>query len=252
MIRLKLFEKKWLLQQLFQADTDLIEKSDDFSEEVRCEKLLVMKGLLEQHQIPFFLVLGTCLGAVREKKFIAYDHDIDIAFYDHDAHQLKAILPILKEAGFYIEEVCPCNLRLRLKESKATMDLWIIHQVKNPFQKLMGYKWLYNNGLFKEDYFNEKIVNTIDFIGFPFRIPHLQHTYLEEHYGPSWRVPQKGMHAIYRGKLSQLLISPFLTSDMPTKFSGTNHKLTYRVWVSKILKQFLPNAKITHKHLHPH
>ena len=44
--------------------------------------LLKTKEILDKHNIPFFLIGGTLLGAYRDGDFIEYDVDMDIAFFD--------------------------------------------------------------------------------------------------------------------------------------------------------------------------
>lgn len=49
--------------------------------------------VLNENKIEFFLVFGTCLGAIREKKFIAHDLDIDLGVYNTtDFKKLEIIL----------------------------------------------------------------------------------------------------------------------------------------------------------------
>ena len=141
-----MFKKKWLLPSVFTSNipSDFFEtKTDSVS---RKDTFLSLKALFDSNDISTFVVLGTCLGFVRGQDFIEYDHDMDFAFYEDDIYKLKNLVSQLGELGFFIEEVCPCNLRIQSKYCKNTCDLWIIHKVKNPIYRLLGYKWLYNNG----------------------------------------------------------------------------------------------------------
>jgi len=246
-----MFKKTWLLQKIFKPtlpDGFFDRKTENVSRKV---KFLALKKLFDEHQIETFVVLGTCLGFVRERDFIEYDHDMDFAFYEEDAGRIKALLPKMETLGFYIEEVCPCNLRLQNLECKNTCDIWIIHKVKNPFYKMMGYKWLYNNGLFRKDYFNPDMKDVVDVFGEDVRVPNNVTAYLVEHYGESWKTPQKGMNAIYRGFISQVLNKLFFDSPMPSKFSGINENLVFKPWVSRVLRRFFPEARVTKKYKHP-
>ena len=125
----------WLLEKNFIADTS-IPNSEPHSIP-REEKLKAMCALLTEHDIAHFVTQGTCLGLIREKQLIEFDHDIDIAFFGTDVSKLKALVPTMKEHGFFIEEVTRSNLRLKIQNCSATMDLWIIYK-PNFFYRLLG------------------------------------------------------------------------------------------------------------------
>jgi len=240
----------WLLETLFTPNTILPKIDPEDICVDRKDKLLQMKQLLDAHQIDFYLTQGTCLGAIREKNFIEYDHDIDLAFYEWDAKKLLTLVPKLEDQGFFIEEVTKSNLRLQLAHCKATMDLWILHK-PNFFYTLMGYKWWVNNCLLKPNYFNPESVQTVDLFNTQFRVPVHIEDYLVEHYGTDWEIPKKNHNAIYRGKISQFITFLFVTSTMPKQFSGIEDRCTWKPWASKLLKMVAPNSKLTQLYKHP-
>ena len=240
--------KQSKLQHLFEAAASV--PQTDTIQTDRNERLLEISKWLTDHKVSYFLVLGTCLGAVREKSFITYDHDVDIAIHANEMETLSNKIKALEKTGIFIEEVTPSNLRLKIPGCEATFDLWIIYPV-NLYYKCLGYKWAYNNGLFKPNYFQLPATETATINGHTYPVPHTTESYLVEHYGETWRIPQKGMNAIYRGYLSQLINVLFFTSNMPAKFSGVNERLIFKPWASWILRRFFPNAKLTNKHQHP-
>ena len=61
------------------------------------EALLELKRICDRNCIKFFLMAGSCLGAVRHKGMIPWDDDIDVGFLQQDLEKLKSV--IQKELG---------------------------------------------------------------------------------------------------------------------------------------------------------
>ena len=55
---------------------------------IQFEMLRVLDEICRKHNLRYYLAYGSCLGAVREKGFIPWDHDIDVAMPIKDAKQL--------------------------------------------------------------------------------------------------------------------------------------------------------------------
>lgn len=69
------------------------------------EALEELHGICTRHDIHFFLIAGTCLGAVRHKGFIPWDDDIDVGLRLADWQKLRAILPAELDAKFqYVDD----------------------------------------------------------------------------------------------------------------------------------------------------
>jgi hypothetical protein len=237
------------LKDYFEVSTDL-PRSNNGSISLK-EKLHQVKKIFDDADIPFFLIFGTALGAVREQNIIPHDDDIDLGFYLEDTPRIGALKSQFEEQGFYIEEVCPANIRIILKDCDGILDLWIIKDVTNLFYKLLGKKWWVDHALLKHDYFNRDILNIGTCAGAELRLPADEITYVKELYGASWRIPQKDVYARYRAAFSQLLHKLFIDSDVPIKYSGDERNNTFKPWVSKILKRFFSNASVTSQFKHP-
>jgi len=66
------------------------------------EALRQIKQILEEHNVEFWLSCGVLLGAVREKKIIPWDHDIDLATWDQNISKIKQAFNDIKNRGFEI------------------------------------------------------------------------------------------------------------------------------------------------------
>jgi len=92
--------------------------------ELSAHLLLKTKYILDSHKIPFLLVFGTLLGAYRDKKFIEYDTDVDIAFVFKYINKVKQLI----DEGYFaiygiilIRDNFPTLYSLRYKEDYLDM-----------------------------------------------------------------------------------------------------------------------------------
>lgn len=78
------------------------------------------------HQLKYYAVGGTLLGAVRHNGFIPWDDDIDLAMPREDYNQLNKLLGGKKEATFFLETVhskddCFCYPYSKLYDTQSTL-----------------------------------------------------------------------------------------------------------------------------------
>lgn len=74
------------------------------------EALHELSMIFQKNQIPYFLVAGSTLGAVRHKDIIPWDDDIDVAIFYNDSDRARnALLEGLKEPFKWIDGLCDPN-----------------------------------------------------------------------------------------------------------------------------------------------
>jgi lipopolysaccharide cholinephosphotransferase len=69
------------------------------AKEKSIETLKEIKKILDKHDIYYWIDEGTLLGAVREKKLIEWDHDIDLAIWYKDIDKLSPIFHDIETTG---------------------------------------------------------------------------------------------------------------------------------------------------------
>ncbi len=84
-----------------------------------------IKKLCDQHQLRYFAIGGTCLGAVRHKGFIPWDDDMDIAMPDKDYKRFMEIA----------EKELPDNLKVidSVKIERCTNTFNKVHDINTTF-----------------------------------------------------------------------------------------------------------------------
>lgn len=72
------------------------------NEEIACNILREVKDVLDGLGIQFWLESGALLGAIREKKFIKWDYDIDLGTWDKYIPKMKIICKRFSEKGYEV------------------------------------------------------------------------------------------------------------------------------------------------------
>jgi len=84
-------------------------------------------NLLNKHKIQYYLDFGTLLGAVRDKSFIRWDTNINIALLNEsDYNRLPNVLKELKEKKHTIKYSGFAKVKLTKKEIKTFIKQWIL------------------------------------------------------------------------------------------------------------------------------
>ena len=167
------------------------------------------KQILDGLGVVFFLRHGTCLGAVRDHAFIAWDDDLDIGsvigLYGLTEEHVRDAAEVFKEHGFDagIEEN-ELNLSVCLEKSGTQMD-WTCYRIIDDS--------IYQGPGIQIPVSLHTDLKEIDFLGAKFLVPNPPEEYLRLKYGAEWMIPKRA--GVFEQEVLDLLagtISP-ATSD---------------------------------------
>lgn len=120
-------------------------------EKITIKGLKDVKEILDKNNIEFWLSCGTLLGAIREKRIIPWDYDVDLATWEENIPKILKILGKFKEKGFelYYSEYQKCLKILRagceigidfyyIEDNMAKMPIYVSNKVG---QKIDYFIW---------------------------------------------------------------------------------------------------------------
>ncbi|WP_150538233.1 LicD family protein [Actinobacillus vicugnae] len=154
-------------------------KTTAYSDKLAAKALADLKKVLEQKNIPFFLISGTLLGCIREGKLLGHDKDIDVGVWDDYSYEQLA--SILASSGyFYLVPTRTKHLVMLRHVNGIMLDVFIHYRESNDYWHA-GVKIKWHNAPFNLIY--------TDFLGEKYLIPENYDLYLTENYG-DWRTPK--------------------------------------------------------------
>lgn len=172
------------------------------------EILLRIKKIFDNLKIKFWLGHGTCLGAVREGRFMPYDFDLDgmMLAKDFSPRVQKAFAPFHLKRAWSSKPAQIAMVRHRihihigLKYYFSPKDIYVsLPQKPHRQNATMQGKWL--RGLYQ-----------VKFLDTMFRVPNPPEEYLEHIYGETWRIPlnpqEKGL--IWQKKWNRIPDAKFI------------------------------------------
>ena len=150
------------------------------------ERLKEVKRVFDELGVFFWLGSGTCLGAVREGRFIPWDDEMDtagvIGMHGLTVETLDRVAEAFRERGFY----CPVRHNSRYSVVNFIKDGirvdWTCHHIVD------GKAYEFPGVELPLSIFEHP--REIEFIGEKFRIPDPPEEYLRLKYGPEWRTPK--------------------------------------------------------------
>jgi len=169
----------------------------------RAEKVLLeAKELFDKCGVEFFLICGTCLGAVREGIIFPYDGDLDIGV-KHEI--LKDKLDDLEEAflsrGYAVEyRSCQYGYKRAVDYRKDGIHICVRDYDTNGNKRFHARIISGDNdtplgtcSIFKKELFDD--LKEIEFLDKTFLVPNPPEEFLEAHFGSEWRTPNPTDHA---------------------------------------------------------
>lgn len=153
----------------------IIDKEKSFT------NLVVLKQILDNHDVKFQLAYGTLLGAIREKDFISHDEDIDLVILEEDKNTFMNTLPVLVENGFRIARYDRRGLLSVIRDGEY-MDVYFFAKHADGLRTCSG---MLCPATFLEN------VSLIDFKGEKFNAPTDYVGFFEYEYGENWMIPIK-------------------------------------------------------------
>lgn len=177
------------------------------------EDLLLLKSVFDKHNIRFWLLWGTLLGAIRENDFIDHDSDIDIGMFYEDKERLLSSIPDLEKSGLrLIRRKYPDDLFTFMKNDEY-IDIGLFEQHRD---LLFRKYWNYQDNRIYGNHFEK--FEQLDFLHERFYIPLNSQKLLKRWYGETWRTPKKDCPANAEPPLKtitrKLKILLILTKDM--------------------------------------
>ena len=143
--------------------------------------MLVFKEAMDKAEIPFILIFGTLLGVIREKEFIVYDSDADVACYAKDHQKIHRVIKELESKGFYVpnKNESPLHDHFFIRSGEK-IDIWWFDEIDND--------WIYD----KYVRYAKKFFDTpeeVDFLNTKFLVPNNPKEFLNITYGSTWTTP---------------------------------------------------------------
>jgi len=153
---------------------------------IAAERLKEVKRIFDDQSVVFWIGSGTCLGCIREDRFIPWDDEIDtasvIGMHGLDEDMIYRMGEVFKKHGFYPRiRNNPQYMSVALIKDGIRTD-WTCHRIIDGSAiEFPGVKLPLH--LFTQP-------KEVKFIGQNFLVPNPPEEYLKLKYGPEWKTPK--------------------------------------------------------------
>ena len=206
-IKLKDFINKYKTELLMDFYKNYNIKFSSNDEKYAINFLFKIKKILESLSVHYWIEGGTLLGAVREKKLIEWDHDLDMGVVNISNKIIQKLISKLKKE-FYVSvknfnstegnwdlgkyrviKVYP--RKYFFFKEKLCLDIFIYYLGSIPNEEKEVYKYVVwgKNAYHKRHFFDK--LEQIDFYGQLINVPSNYKEFLKVKYGPDWETPKK-------------------------------------------------------------
>ena len=172
--------------------------------------------ILNKNQSKYFLDAGTLLGAIRDKKFIPWDHDIDLGLIYTNQNEIDNLIKLLR-SKYYVRALKFTNdpeiwklgtyriIKVYKKKGlinrdKLCLDIFIFYPstMNNSNEKVYKYGVWNKNAFYPKNILNE--FKSIEFYGKFYNVPKDAEGFLKFKYGDDWNIPKKEWSTVLNDK----------------------------------------------------
>ena len=195
------FIVKYKKELLFDFYKDYNIELNSKNEKKAIEFLFDVKSKLDELSISYWIEGGTLLGAIRDKKLIPWDHDIDMGIINKSDEMIEQVIQKLK-TFFYVsvkgfkevEGVWNLGKYRVLKiyprkniffKDNLCLDIFIYYLDENHYKYVVWNKNAYHERKFFDN------LEQIEFYGKLINVPYDSEKFLEKKYGSDWKTPKK-------------------------------------------------------------
>lgn len=211
----------------------LFDGKKKINKEIATRNLLLLKEILDNNSIEFILLFGTLLGAIRDKGFITYDEDIDLAILEENRTKILDLLFEFRKVGLEVARYDDRGL-LSLIKNEEYIDLYFFKKYESNILKCCG---MLIPKLFLED------LMQIDFLGEKFNVPVDYEGYLEYQYGSDWRIPVEYKYSNFK------LLMGYIKSKVKVLLSNRLKKKFIKKSEQKYLENYEEKLRIYNQKL---
>jgi phosphorylcholine metabolism protein LicD len=158
--------------------------------------------ILKANEVEYFLIYGTCLGAIRDQNFVETDTDIDLGVkHELLIPKIKKLMNDFREDGFIVygfSHPYPYLRALNIFKNGILIDIrnFEKHGDTRFLQRINSDRVDVAN-TYKAEWFDN--LKEIEFRGMTVKVPNPPEEYLTRNYG-DWRTPDPNFHESICGK----------------------------------------------------